>query len=67
MNTQNKTQHTPEPWKAERLSADDAYGNMWAVTGPAGCFIADVNDHDDTDNEANARLIAAAPELQGRG
>lgn len=56
--------HTPGPWKAERLEGDhDLTGDNWAVTGPGNCFIADVNDADDGDNEANARLISAAPDL----
>ena len=62
-----KAAHTPAPWRIEWNTAQ----------GGEGHYITDINDmgeisriaavlfHDDTDGEtrANARLIAAAPEL----
>jgi hypothetical protein len=53
--------HTPGPWKAERHGACGAFiidGEHWQDVG-----IASVNRYDRHDVEANARLIAAAPEL----
>lgn len=51
-------QHTPGPWAVSCESVDDE----WAVvTTPGGAVIANVNaDHR---QDANARLIAAAPDL----
>lgn len=51
--------HTPGPWKA-RIGSDP----QWWVCGPEGNFhvIATTSQGNDA---ANARLIAAAPELLG--
>jgi hypothetical protein len=53
--------HTPEPWAYSYESTDQE----WAVvTGFGGLVVANVNDVNDGDRQqANARLIAAAPEL----
>jgi hypothetical protein len=59
MTTKPTAQHTPGPW------APDINGEIWTSTGPTGCFnrrIASVN-LEVFDCGANARLIAAAPEL----
>lgn len=56
--------HTPGPWS---LIVDDAgdgseiYG--FDVSAPNGRGIAYYDANDDPETEANARLIAAAPEL----
>lgn len=56
-NTTN-AQHTPGPW-TYRLSID---GRICGdVRGPAGRFVADIGAHEESD--ANARLIASAPDL----
>jgi hypothetical protein len=52
----NETQHTPCEW----LTATDGVRSLVAVQGEG--VIAVVNQHL-PDREANARLIAAAPEL----
>jgi len=59
-------QHTPAPWTrepGERFRHDQSAG----VTGPNGSYVAaalDLNRYDkDEEVEANARLIAAAPDL----
>ena len=49
--------HTPGPWVAERRR----FGS-WTVLSPEGFYIVD-RVLSITDIEANARLIAAAPEL----
>ena len=59
--------HTPSPWR----TIESANKTMRTVVGPdfpGQGYIADVNlcrtsDAQDVDGEANARLIAAAPEL----
>ena len=59
--------HTPRPWR----TIESANKTMRTVVGPdflGQGYIADVNlcrtsDAQDVDGEANARLIAAAPEL----
>lgn len=53
----SKTKHTPGPWKyeSETKTIRAAVPNYW---------LASMNSFDGAvDNEANARLIAAAPEL----
>lgn len=52
------TQHTPGPWKYGQESIDPEW---WIVTLPGGLVVANVNAH--ANQEANARLIAAAPDL----
>ena len=68
------SEHTPGPWKARPGGAEviTAYAPEGVRAHGYGCgndFIADLNDgeyheyYDRAEQEANARLIAAAPEL----
>lgn len=51
--------HTPGPWEWGR-----DMGFFWVETEKDGYNVASVTNHNDKrENEANARLIAAAPEL----
>ena len=51
--------HTPGPWIVDAAFDDSGY-----VRGPRGEYVADIElDEDDPVLQANARLIAAAPEL----
>jgi hypothetical protein len=52
------TTHIPGPWSCSQESADPEW---WIVTIPGGLIVANVNAHHR--QEANARLISAAPEL----
>jgi hypothetical protein len=58
--------HTPGPWtiKYETNVGAARSGCDWAVVAATGAFSTntDSGEHD-TENKANARLIAAAPEL----
>ena len=53
--------HTPGPWKAERMGADQLH----VIAPKNGSVVAALKWHPVTRDfvEANARLIAAAPEL----
>ena len=52
------TQHTQGPWEAEE------YGVIRGRNGMIRPFICQVqDDHNDEETQANAHLIAAAPEL----
>ena len=58
--TEEKTAHTPGPWKTEALSyggsaANIRNANRHLIVGPRGFHEKNL--------EANARLIAAAPEM----
>jgi hypothetical protein len=61
--------HTPGPWSVERGDVLDSDSERWSVltTGPRRYFIATVENGapgDTLETElANARLIAAAPDL----
>ncbi len=62
----SEAKHMPGPWEAVRMRHGWHIGSRY----PGGaCSIAAIANHDDTDSsghprqEANARLIAAAPEL----
>lgn len=69
--TATKVQHTPGPWKvyarATKSSNFGGYSNLVHATDDRGpCSVARVRggNHDDREVvDANARLIAAAPEL----
>ena len=54
-------QHTPGPWSAEIPSASNGYVWIDPVDGCCGEIATVWNTHDNS--EANARLIAAAPDL----
>lgn len=56
------TSHTPGPWiaKGATIWADRPGRDSAGIPVVASCLVA---GHDDPRNEANARLIAAAPEL----
>ena len=51
--------HTPGPWYYQEES--DGYTHI--VRGPSGCFLYQGQQTDDGISEANARLIAKAPEM----
>jgi len=54
--------HTSGPWEIDQVDL-----SSWHILGPTNGFCADVlatiNDTDTPQGEANARLIAAAPEM----
>lgn len=63
----NTPKHTPGPWRTIE-STDKTMRTVVGPDFPGQGYIADVNlcrtnDTQDVDGEANARLIAAAPEL----
>lgn len=64
MTTQTETTHTPGPWELLHHTAPQHDGDR-AVYGPGNKLICDMNGgpNDDSETLANARLIAAAPEL----
>ncbi len=53
------TKHTPGSWKYQENA--DAYTHI--VRGPTGQFIASCPQGTDGEDEANARLLAAAPDM----
>ena len=53
--------HTPGPWKAS-AAKEGKHAPAWWICGDAR-FVAKAYGHDDMPAEANARLIAAAPDL----
>jgi hypothetical protein len=55
------TQHTPGPWKFGSISNGDFYKRN--IAGADGYHVALTSSRDDAEVDANARLIAAAPEL----
>ena len=57
MTAQPKRHHTPGPWYVE------SYGNGLQINLEDGFVIANLLGADDPFNDANASLIAAAPEL----
>jgi hypothetical protein len=56
MNTDINT-HTQDPWKIEPF----AFG--WRIVGASGEEVAEIARSLNPDHKANARLIAAAPDL----
>ena len=55
-------QHTPGPWRIERQNPSPTTG-VWMIAGEKPGYLAEVRDCGSGDVEANARLIAAAPDL----
>ena len=53
------TQHTPGPWEKFFYKGHET----WMVRGGKGLTLAELANHETEDSEANARLIAAAPDL----
>lgn len=59
MTTPTQTQHTPGPWK-QHSDGEKTYAS---VRGAKNQTVADCGSRSDRVAQANARLIAAAPEL----
>jgi hypothetical protein len=56
------SKHTPGPWRAERQNPSPTTGE-WMIAGSKPGYLAEVRDCGSGDVLANARLIAAAPDL----
>ncbi len=58
----DKAAHTPEPWHYER---DENKPETWLIAKAGYGYIAEIHREDglEAEDEANARLIAASPEL----
>lgn len=56
------SKHTPGPWI---ISQDDEFLHVYDVMTPTGYYVASTHDgvEGKCNSEANARLIAAAPDL----
>lgn len=54
--------HTPGPWRVERQNPSPTSGE-WMIAGGIPGYLAEVRDCGSGDVEANARLIASAPDL----
>ncbi len=54
--------HTPGPWRVERQNPSPTTGE-WMIAGTKPGYLAEVRDCGSGDVQANARLIAAAPDL----
>ena len=52
--------HTPGPWKVETRTRSGEFVRTTHITGPDGAHLANVGP---CNIEANARLIASAPDL----
>lgn len=57
-----KPKHTPGPWRVVRANPSPTSGE-WMISGSKPGYLAEVRDCGSGDVQANARLIAAAPEL----
>ena len=60
------SKHTPGKWKVRLMAQANYPGKRWGVYGPEMEYVAScdsVGESQDAKNEANARLIAAAPDL----
>jgi hypothetical protein len=55
---------TPGPWEAREGSL---HRKPWLIDAPGRRFIATTDGMPDEESEANARLIAASPELVSKG
>lgn len=58
----SNAKHTPGPWKVARQNRSPTTGE-WMISGATPGYLAEVRDCGSGDVQANARLIAAAPEL----
>ena len=56
------TKHTPGPWRVQRQNPSPTTGE-WMISGANPGYLAEVRDCGSGDVQANARLIAAAPDL----
>ena len=55
--------HTAAPWQSDEYIFSET-ARFWQILGDAGCQVCDLGDTDlPAAAEANARLIACAPEL----
>lgn len=57
------TEHTPGPWVFEASTPSDGFECYWVTPELLGTPLCDVRGPQNPENEANARLIAAAPDL----
>ena len=55
----DEAKHTPGPWKVGK----QPFGRDYMVTGPQSVGICDITHHVGQQCEADARLIAAAPDM----
>lgn len=58
----SETKHTPGPWKVVRCNPSPTSGEVM-ISGSNPGYLAEVRDCRSGDVDANAHLIAAAPEL----
>lgn len=58
----SNAQHTQGPWRVARQNPSPTTGE-WMIAGQKPGYLAEVRDCGSGDVEANASLIAAAPEL----
>lgn len=56
------SKHTPGPWRYDRCNSSPTTGEHMIAGGKPG-YLAEVRDCGSGDVSANARLIAAAPDL----
>lgn len=56
------SKHTPGPWRVERQNGTPTTGE-WMIAGAKPGYLAEVRDCGSGCVKADARLIAAAPEL----
>ncbi len=57
----SNSKHTPGPWKVGSMSNGDFYKRN--IAGADGYHVAIASSRDDSEVDANALLIAAAPDL----
>lgn len=55
-------EHTPGPWRYDLTNGNPTHG-IHMIAGSKPGYVAEVRDCGSGDVKANARLIAAAPEL----
>lgn len=58
-----KTKHTPGPWHLSAYRGKPDYDLIWDKSDRVVCQMFDKYEDNFTNYEANAKLIAAAPEL----